>query len=148
MPKWKKSSAELTARFTALLPAHPAAEPRKMFGYAACFVNGHFFIGLHEENVVVRLPDGLDEKFAEVKGSAPFDPMGGRPMKGWFVVPKAVVTSDTKLGAFIERAFAEVRKLPAKVAGAKKSAAKKSAPAKKSATKKAPARKSATRTSK
>lgn len=137
MPNWKKAPAELTARFNALLPEHPAAEPRKMFGYAACFVNGNFFIGLHEENVVVRLPGGLEQKLAEVRSSAPFDPMGGRPMKGWFVVPKAVVASDAKLGAFIAKAFEEVRKLPAKVKGEKKVPAKKAA----SAPKKAPAKK-------
>ena len=67
------------------MPDHPDLEPKKMFGYQASFVKGNFFMGLHEDNVVVRLPDGLHEKFPELSGSPPFDPMGGRPMKGWFV---------------------------------------------------------------
>ena len=134
MKKWEKAPEALTARFTALLPRHPDAQPRKMFGYAACFVKGNFFIGLHESNVVVRLPDGLHLKFKELAGSPPFDPMGGRPMRGWFVVPKEVVASDARLGAFIAATFAEVQQLPAKGSAPKKPAAKK--PARKPAAKK------------
>lgn len=135
MKKWEKAPAELTARFTALLPRHPDAQPRTMFGYAACFVKGNFFAGLHESNVVVRLPDGLHLKFEELAGAPPFDPMGGRPMRGWFVVPEHVVASDAKLGALIAATFAEVQKLPAKAGAPKKPAGKRATAKKPSARK-------------
>ena len=122
MKKWMKAPEELTKRFTALIPKHPDAEPRQMFGYQACFVKGNFWMGLHEANVVVRLPDGLEARFAELKGSPAFDPMGGRPMKGWFVVPRDIVSSDDRLGRFMRETFEVVRALPAKTKAPKKPA--------------------------
>ncbi|MBM3503710.1 MAG: TfoX/Sxy family protein [Alphaproteobacteria bacterium] len=54
--QWKKSSPALIARFAAALPDDPKIQRRSMFGYPCSFVNGNFFTGLHQENVVVRLP--------------------------------------------------------------------------------------------
>lgn len=129
MRKWLKAPEELTKRFVALIPKHPDAQPKQMFGYQACFVRGNFWMGLHEANVVVRLPDGLDARFPEVAGAGAFDPMGGRPMKGWFVVPPEVVRSDERLGRFMRASFEAVRELPAKVAKPRKAASTKPAKA-------------------
>lgn len=52
MPKWKKSSPELVARFETALPRDPRITPRKMFGYPASFLSEGFFAGLFEERVV------------------------------------------------------------------------------------------------
>ena len=143
MPSFAKSPAELTRRFTALLPVHPDVEPRKMFGYACAFVRGNFWIGLHEANVVVRLPDGLHERVAALRGAPGFDPMGGRPMRGWFVVPPAVVANDGALRALCAETLALALTLPPKAAkGAKPARAPaKKAPAKKATAKKATAKK-------
>lgn len=124
---WKKTSPELAERFTRALPKHPDAEPRKMFGYPCCFVKGNFFVGMHEDNFVVRLP-GLKDKFTELAGAKVFDPMGsGKGMKDWWVIPPAIAGDEKKLSGFFSAAFAKVRKLPAKPAktNAKKKAAKK-----------------------
>ncbi len=127
--KFAKSSEKLVRRFTTLLPRHPDAQPKKMFGYPCAFVRGNFWIGLHEENVVVRLPDGLEKKFPALAHAKAFDPMGGRPMRGWFVVPPQVVRDDAALTKLFEGTLEEVVKLPPKgakpAAKAKKPAAKK-----------------------
>lgn len=34
-----------------------------MFGYPACFVNGHIFMGLYREDMIVRLSEE-DRKYA------------------------------------------------------------------------------------
>lgn len=130
MKKWQPASEGLKARFAAALPKHPDAEPRKMFGYPCCFVRGSFWIGLFEDDVVVRLPGGLNERFAETKGAPAFDPMGGRPMSGWFRLPKAVSGDGGKLGRFMAATFPVVQALPAaqksgKAGAAAKKAAKK-----------------------
>ena len=51
---FEKSSPERIASFDAALPDDPRIQKKKMFGYPAAFVNGNFFAGLHEENVVMR----------------------------------------------------------------------------------------------
>ncbi len=126
--KFEKAPPALVERFTSLLPRHPDAEPRQMFGYPCCFVRGNFWVGLHEANVVIRLPDGLHEQFPELAGALPFDPMGGRPMKGWFVVPARVVKDTAKLTRLLETSLAQVVLLPPK---AKKPAAAKAKKARK-----------------
>jgi len=132
-PKWKKSSPEIIERFKAALPHHPDVEPRSMFGYPASFVRGNFFAGLHEEKVVIRLPDGLNERVKEMAKADGFDPMqNGRGMSGWFVVPAPVTSSEKKLGDLLVRALKEVLTLPPKSKAAKKTkkpAAKKKAKA-------------------
>ncbi len=118
---WKKSSPELIERFKGALPKHPDAQPRQMFGYPCCFVKGNFFVGMHEDNMVVRLPGDLKSKFAALKTAKGFDPMAnGKGMKDWWVIPKPVVEDDQRLGEFFAAAFAEVQNLPAKAARAKK----------------------------
>jgi len=125
---WKKADPEMMSRFTEALPEHPDAEPRKMFGYPACFVKGNFFVGMHEgDRVVVRLPGGIREKFPELAGAPIFDPMGtGKGMKDWFIVPPVLTGDVRRLAGFFGAAFTEVQKLPAK---APKPRALKKAPA-------------------
>jgi len=82
---WAKPDPADVERFYAALPDHPAAERKKMFGYPACFVNGHFFAGLYGKGMVIRLPGGIRDGFSELAGSPTFDPMGtGKGMKDWY----------------------------------------------------------------
>ena len=112
---WKKASPELIERFSAALPRQKDAVPKKMFGYPACFVNGNFFVGLHEENVVLRLPGALKDKFPELAAAHHFDPRStGKGMKDWWVVPQVIARDAMRLGQFFEAAYAEVRRLPPK----------------------------------
>jgi hypothetical protein len=122
---FEKSSPERIASFDAALPVDPRIQKRKMFGYPAAFVNGNFFTGLHEENVVIRLPLGLEKKLPSLKGAGTFDPMGGRPMKAWFVIPKAA-----KLQPLLAEALELVATLETKQPKAKKPKAKSPAKAK------------------
>jgi hypothetical protein len=81
---WKKSPPELVQRFEKVA-ASLGTERRKMFGYPASFVHGNMFAGLHEDRFVLRLGE---EHLAEAMraGARAFEPMPGRPMKGWCVV--------------------------------------------------------------
>lgn len=118
--RWKKPSPQLVRRFEGALPVHPDAQPRKMFGYPACFVKGHFFAGLHEKSFVVRLPNAMKDRLPELAGARIFDPMGtGKGMKDWWVIPASVAGSESKLAKFLAAAFVEVRKLPARASRAR-----------------------------
>ena len=112
MHRWEKSPPELVERFVAVLARLPAADQRKMFGYPAAFANGHMFTGLHERRWVVRLPgDALAELLA-IEGAAPFEPMPGRPMKGFACLPASLLEDPEATFAWVERAFAHVAALP------------------------------------
>jgi TfoX/Sxy family transcriptional regulator of competence genes len=122
---WKKPIPELVQRFEAALPIDALAERRKMFGYPACFVNGHFFAGLHEENFVIRLPSAEKQTIPELSIAKIFDPMGsGKGMKDWWIIPSAISGEPASLKALLSDAFAKISVLPPKVKAAKKKPAR------------------------
>ena len=53
----KKSPQKLIDVFYKLLPARPDVERRNMFGYPCAFANGQLFVGLHQDNMVLKLAD-------------------------------------------------------------------------------------------
>src|SRR6266481_3930164 len=54
--QWRKSPQELIDLFQSVMPGPPAAQ-RKMFGYPAGFVNGNMFMGLFQDDMILRLPE-------------------------------------------------------------------------------------------
>jgi hypothetical protein len=116
---WKKAEAALVERFDAALPGHPPAERRTMFGYPACFVNGHYVAGLHQDTFVIRLPlevlGPVREAFPEVADAPWFGPMSrGKPMRDWYEVPSSIVLDDERLAALLRAAVDAVASLPPK----------------------------------
>jgi len=113
MPSFTKSPAELVDRFAAVMDRYPDAQRKKMFGYPAAFVGGNMATGLFAEHWVVRLPDA-EIADAKVAGADSFEPMPGRPMKAFVVIPSADVTDDTAIARWVERGLAHAASLPAK----------------------------------
>ena len=86
-----------------------------MFGYPVAFVHGHFFAGLHEEKVLLRLPGGLRQQLPEMAQAAGFDPMkNGKGSKDWFVVPASVSENTSRLAVLLAAALPLVAALPPK----------------------------------
>jgi hypothetical protein len=107
-------SRELTARFTAVLQRFPQAERRQMFGMPAAFIGGNLATGLYGEGWMVRLgPDEALRVVAQGQGSA-FEPMAGRPMKGYVLLPAAVAWDDEAIADWVGRALAYTGTIPAK----------------------------------
>ena len=141
---WQKSSPGLIEVFHQSMPDDARVERRQMFGYPAAFVNGNMFTGLHQESMVVRLPESKREALI-ARGGRTFEPMAGRPMREYIVVPPAIVGAPAELRRWTGDALEYVATLPpkpAKQAAAKSPAATKPA-AKKPAAKKPAAKKSA-----
>ena len=109
--------------FEAVFPGSPAVA-RQMFGYPAGFVNGNMFMSLHQENMVLRLPDEPRAELLAMEGAATFEPMAGRPMKEYVTVPAALLASPEELEPWVARALAYGASLPAKAAKAAKAKAK------------------------
>src|SRR5207248_9515033 len=86
---WKKSPPELIATFVKAKPEDPAVQQRPMFGYPAFFLHGNMFAGTFQDKIVVKFGD--DRSIAGAKTAEGFEPMPGRPMTGFFIVPEGVV---------------------------------------------------------
>ena len=114
-PRWSKSPPALVEVFEAVFPGSPAVA-RQMFGYPAGFVNGNMFMGLHQENMVLRLPDGPRAELLAMQGAATFEPMAGRPMKEYVTVPSSLLASPEELEPWVARALAYGASLPPKAA--------------------------------
>jgi TfoX/Sxy family transcriptional regulator of competence genes len=120
MPSWSKSPAELQAAFAAALDRFPNAERRKMFGYPAAFANGNMWTGLHQANWVVRLPDAARTELFAIAGARPFEPMPGRPMTGFALLPESILEDPDALYDWLERAYAHALAMPPKERAAKR----------------------------
>ncbi len=111
---WEKSPPELVAAFGALVDRRPELTARKMFGYPAGFVGGHLATCLHEDRWIVRLPDAARAQLLGEPGAASFEPMPGRPMKEYVVLPEAIAGDPAALDGWVDRAVAFARTLPPK----------------------------------
>jgi TfoX/Sxy family transcriptional regulator of competence genes len=114
MKKWKPAPREAVAAFETATSGLPGAEPRKMFGYSCVFAKGNMFAGLHEAGMVLRLPDEQRTEFLRLKGAKQFEPMPGRAMREYVVVPKVLLNAPGELHKWVEKSLAYGSSLPAK----------------------------------
>ena len=132
-----KPSPGLIAEFKAVVAGLSGAEPRKMFGYDAFFVNGNMAAGLWQDTCVLKLSPADADEFMKYPGARPFAPMKGRVMTGWLEAPEEVSHDAEALADWCQRALDFARTLPPK--GMKLPAKKPQAkPAKKSRPRAAP----------
>ncbi len=110
---WEKAPAALVEAFTAEVALRPELAIRKMFGYPAAFLNGNLTTALHESRWMVRL-SAEDRAALAAAGGLPFEPMPGRPMKEYLVLPPAMVDDPAARATWIDRAVAHVGTLPPK----------------------------------
>jgi TfoX/Sxy family transcriptional regulator of competence genes len=123
--KWMKSPASLVERFGQVVPKDPSVERRSMFGYPCAFLNGHMFCGLYQDHFILRLPEAERTTFLKQAGAKVFEPMPGRPMKEYVLVPPAVLINDATLQRWLRDSVDYVAGLPPKEKKPKKGAAKK-----------------------
>jgi hypothetical protein len=120
---WVKAPLALVDLFTESLPDDPRIERRKMFGYPAALVQGNMCAGVFQDQVFARLSP--TDRAALPGGGANFEPMPGRPMKGYTLIPDEVIADEAQLGAELAKAVAFTADLPPKE---KKAATKKANP--------------------
>jgi len=102
--KWRKSPEQLIDLFATVVPGPPAVQ-RKMFGYPAGFINGNMFMGLFQDDMILRLPESLREEFLKKEGAKIFEPMPGRPMREYVAVPPRVMENKKELASWVSRAL-------------------------------------------
>ena len=131
MPRFTPAPAALTRQFEAMLSNIPDAEPRKMFGYLAGFIGGNLFAGIFRDSIVVRLPEADRAELLGMRGARPFEPMPGRVMREYVILPKPFLADGGKLESWLMRARDYTAQLPAKAKKPKSAAGAKKAPRRK-----------------
>jgi TfoX/Sxy family transcriptional regulator of competence genes len=123
--KLVKPSPGLIAEFKAVMAELPRAQPRKMFGYDALFVNGNMAVGLWANTCVLKLTEADREKLLKRGQAVPFMPTGSGKMGVWVELSEELAHDPEELLAWSARAVDYVATLPPKQAKAKKATAKK-----------------------
>jgi TfoX/Sxy family transcriptional regulator of competence genes len=86
---------------------------KRMFGGLAFLLNGNMSVGIHGEELIVRVhPAETDAALAEPHTRV-FD-LTGRPMKGWILVATPGLSDEKTLGKWIRRGTDYAASLPAK----------------------------------
>jgi TfoX/Sxy family transcriptional regulator of competence genes len=116
MNKIPRSSKESEALLRSLLPAGKEITVRPMFGNLAAFVGGNMSVGLYGDDLFVRLSDSDRAELLENEGAAIFEPMKGRQMKEYVVVPRSWKRDPAKIKPWIAKSLEWSSKLPAKKA--------------------------------
>jgi TfoX/Sxy family transcriptional regulator of competence genes len=109
-----KPDEESKAFFDSLVPDDPRVQSRPMFGNHAAFVNGNMFLSLFGSKVAVRLSDEDRATLLQESGTEVFEPMPGRAMKEYVVLPEAWRKRRRKAEEWAERSFDWASGLPPK----------------------------------
>jgi TfoX/Sxy family transcriptional regulator of competence genes len=114
MDKMPRSTKESEALLRSLLPGRKDVALRPMFGNLSAFVGGNMFMGVFGEDFLIRLPESDRAELLKVEGSAIFEPMKGRQMKEYVVVPRSWRRDPAKIRPWVARSLSWSSKLPAK----------------------------------
>jgi TfoX/Sxy family transcriptional regulator of competence genes len=101
--KWKKASEELV-EFLVQKMKNLNCDYRKMFGYPAYFINGNMFAGLFGDSLFLRFSKPEREEILKTNSEAKhFEPINGRTMKEYVVIPKSTYSSDRQFNIWLNR---------------------------------------------
>ena len=104
---------KLAARVRKTLANRKGIAEKKMFGGVAFLLNGNMCVGLHGEELIVRVDPGETDQALAKPHTRIFD-MTGRPMKGWILVKSAGVASEDALAKWVSVGVSYAASLPAK----------------------------------
>ena len=106
-------SEALVGEVRKLLSGRSGLVEKKMFGGVAFLVNGNMSVGIHGNELIVRIPPEATDDALEEPGTRIFD-IAGRPMKGWLLVGGAGIQKADSLAKWISRGVAFASSLPKK----------------------------------
>jgi TfoX/Sxy family transcriptional regulator of competence genes len=111
-----KPSPSTVKAFEELTPDRPNINAKKIFGQPAAFVNGNMFFGVFGEGLIVRLSEDDLVEAKRTAGFRTFEPMPGRAMKEYVVLPPAVVRARAEASKWVSRSLTYVSTMPPKKA--------------------------------
>ena len=113
IPRPDQSTVDL---FKSLVPDDPSVTVRPMFGNISAFVNGNMFFGLFGNDLFVRLSGQDQAQLLQQKGTSNLEPMKGRPMKDYVVIPNSWKGEPDTVRLWVSKSLAWSSKLPPKKA--------------------------------
>jgi TfoX/Sxy family transcriptional regulator of competence genes len=113
MPEFTKPPSALVELFQAAVADMADVRSRQMFGYPAAFTKTQMFASLFQDKMILRL-SSADRETLGREGARPFEPMPGRPMREYVVVPEVIRDSPSRLGKWLVKAQGYAASLPPK----------------------------------
>ena len=111
---WHKNSPETVARIEEALQGIPVGK-RQMFGCPCWFAGDAMCCGVHDDHLFLRLAEqDREQLLAEGPGVRRFEPLPGRVMREYLVLPPALLASGAALREWLTRSFAFASSLPPK----------------------------------
>lgn len=105
---------KLAARIRRRLGKRRGLTEKQMFGGLAFLLNGNMCVGVHQEEMIVRVDPAETDRALRARYTRIFDLSGGRPMKGWILVgPKGLGTAAA-LARWVNTGLAYAASLPGK----------------------------------
>lgn len=90
---------------------------KEMFGGIAFLLGGNMAVGVHGEDLIVRVDPRQTDALLREPGAKPFDlGPGGRSPAGWLLVAPSGYRKDTDLRTWVGRGTAYASSLPKKPA--------------------------------
>jgi len=105
MMNWKKVPPELRELLDRnMLPFD--CQKKFMFGSPTYFVNNNMFAGIHQDTIIIRLPEqDRQEILSTYDEAAPFEPMPSRIMKEYIALPESVYGDADVLQEWLNRSY-------------------------------------------
>jgi TfoX/Sxy family transcriptional regulator of competence genes len=118
---WEKMSQETAEKLARLVKGFDC-QKKPMFGHEVYWVNGNMFAGVFQSDIWIRLSrDDQADFFEAYEDAELFEPMAGRPMKDYVVLPGTVLADEESVQLWLGKAYGYTATLPVKKAKAKKS---------------------------
>src|SRR2546422_8405781 len=111
IPRADEKSKEFSR---SILLDDPRVTIRPMFGNISAFVNGNMFAGLFGNDLFVRGSEESRKELLEKKGASLLEPMKGKPMKEYVVIPKAWRNQPEMVRLWVSRSLDWTSRLPPK----------------------------------
>jgi len=102
-------------RVRSILGGQPGITEKEMFGGIAFLLGGNMAVGVHGEDLIVRVQPSETEALLREPGAKPFDLSGSRgPPAGWLLVSPAGTRTEAGLRTWVGRGVAYAISLPKK----------------------------------
>ena len=109
-----------TARVRKALAGRPKLTEKEMFGGVAFLLGGNMAVGVHGEDLIVRVAPEETKDLLREPGAKPFTLAGRGGMEGWLLVSPEGYEDESGLKSWIARGIAYASSLPEKKAVASK----------------------------
>ena len=116
LPSLMGHSTTQAERVREMLTDRPGVAEKEMFGGIAFLLGGNMCVGVHGEDLIVRVEPAQTDALLREPGAKPFSLSGRGGMAGWLLVAPSGYRSEAALRGWVARGVAYASSLPKKKA--------------------------------